>query len=1258
MTKKIDAFELERLIADDSVPDEVIAEYLKPASVRMLPFQPSIAVNEATVEHSDARGFLSLTVATLNARGNRKRLAAYNARIANGWKGLKFLAEGDSWFQYPILLRDVVDNLNTEYAVYSIAAAGDTLENMVRSTGYIEELITLHGFDGFLISAGGNDIAGDPLKSYLRHPPVKGQSADDFVSENFEPFIAQMKERFDGLAKRLTGKFPALHIFCHGYDWPLPLAGGLWLEPALSVRQVPQSVQKAILKLMIDRYYRMLYEVAANFDGRFHVVDCRGAVGESDQWFDELHPMNSGFGRVAGKFRAEINKTYGVKTAQALQHYAKVTWRPHEEPTGPRAQSQTYPVGSVVTIGRHHDREIMLDDARVSRSHAKLTIGTDDISIEDLRSGNGTLLDGKAITQSRWRPGQKIRIGHFQFELEFVSAALDITTMVPLVSQPAASSAIKEPTQPLRRLDVTVAEGSIVQQNAPAWAIGVFQNTNPLAIRGAARAIDDCTDGILSAVLERTTLDARLGQITTLPLTLNRGPARNVFFTGLGAIGTVAPKVLEVCGENLANMLVATKIFELATVPMGANSGLSLKSCVESFLTGVLRGLRQTDVNREFRKLTLCEINTSRHAELTKVVQDFRASGAFAALGFDLGEIASVRTEPDSRQTNQPQTASANSGHIATVLLDVTKTQDSAYEYRLLSAENGPDVQLYRQQIQGDGADLIANALKSVSPPSFDQAFGKILADAYIPAPLQQAIRQTLEDEAAHLIIMHCPSSSVIPWEAMYLESAHPALKYGVTRRYKSADATAKKKLRPKITPGHPLRMLLLQNPTGDLAGAEEEAKTIKALFAEHGSEVTVLVHKDATKEAVLEELGKGDYDVLHHSGHAMFDENHPERSGILLSKNPFVVLSAVDLAELETVPHLIFLNACQSGRVRDTRLETSDLQQTKHRSLAEGFILGGVRNFVGTYWVVGDNSARAFAQSFYKDLLDGAPIGLAMRRGRKMLSDDGPNEWANYLQFGDPGSVLRKSANSGAQPSLPRGLLETVSSTQPDPLAGEVPPPLTAMLEGRRGNSELPISRSQAVKVARWMRSNFNDALLAAVAGTPFAVEHLFGLVCQETAYFWVDLIDKLPAQKIIERCVLDASGDFPGTDRGAFPHNSAAFRARYGDDFTTLLIDEANQTRALRSFKPQTWVYKGYGLFQYDLQFVTTDEKFFRERQWYSFDQCLIKAMSELTKAYQRTGDIRQAIRAYNGSGTKAERYASNVTQFCAWCSDGTIA
>ena len=1045
MPKKIDAAELERLIADDNVPDEEIAAYLKPAAVRTLPFEPALAVNEATVEASSTRGIVSLTVATLNARGNRKRLAAYTARIDGGWKGLKLLAEGDSWFQYPILLRDVIDNLSDDYAIYSIAQAGDTLENMVRATGHIEELIETHRMDGLLFSAGGNDIAGDPLKSYLRLPPVKGQSATDFISEAYEPFIAEMKSRFEGLAKRLIGRFPDLHIFCHGYDWPFPHTPGLWLSPVFEARQVPATVQVPILKLMIDRYYSMLKELAPQFGDRFHVVDCRGIVGKADQWFDELHPVNAGFKRVASQFRAEINKTYGIAT-RGLESQARITWRPQDEAEGPRVQTRTYSAGAIVTIGRNSDREIMLEDQRVSRNHARLTVGPVDVGIEDLDSSNGTLLDGKPVTRARWLPGQIVRIGHFQLDLEYVAAQRKAAaTPVVAVTQPprsdpggtnapkfmtpdiaipplasgfvAGAGAVPfGPPQPLQRLEITITENSISRQKASAWAIGVFQNTNPLAVRGAARAIDDTTDGLLSAVLERNNIDARVGKITSLPITEGRGAARNLFLTGLGAIAAAAPKVLEIGGENLARMLIDTRIFELATVPIGSNSGLSLKSCVEGFLTGLLRGIRQTDENQAFRALTICEIKKTHFTELTKVVQQLQSSGALAALGFDANITIRDQSGTDSRQLAQLEDRPPASQHVPTVLLDVSKTAADTFEYRFLRADNGPTVQLYSQKIEGDGATRISNVLKSSNPPNFDTSFGKTLADAYIPQDLQSAVNRAIEEEAAHLIVMHCAASSVVPWEAILLEGGHPALTHGITRRIKS-EVPEKTKPRPRITRERALRMLLLQNPTGDLSGAEKEATAIKSLFTEHGADVKILVHKDASKEAVLAELRTGTYDVLHHCGHALFEENVPERSGILLSKDPFVVLSAVDLTDIATVPHLIFLNACQSGRVRDARPETAAPPVTKHTSLAEGFILGGVRNFVGTYWVVGDDPAQTFALTFYKHLLNGVPIGHAMRHGRKVLADVGPGEWANYLQFGDASSVLSKPAGS-ATPS------------------------------------------------------------------------------------------------------------------------------------------------------------------------------------------------------------------------------------------------
>jgi hypothetical protein len=226
-----------------------------------------------------------------------------------------------------------------------------------------------------------------------------------------------------------------------------------------------------------------------------------------------------------------------------------------------------------------------------------------------------------------------------------------------------------------------------------------------------------------------------------------------------------------------------------------------------------------------------------------------------------------------------------------------------------------------------------------------------------------------------------------------------------------------------------------------------------------------------------------------------------------------------------------------------------------------------------------------------------------------------------------------------------------------PDPLAGEGPPaPRGIVLDYGidRASTELPISRAQAHKVAKWLKTNYGTKLEAASSGTLFSVDLLCGIVCQETAYFWVGFINTLPAQTIVERCVLDASGDVPGTSRSAFPVNTTAFRNKFGEQFTNLLIEEANKTRALRNYTPRGWVYKGYGIFQYDLQYVLTDRAFFEGKQWYSFDVCLGKAIHELKEKYRITGDLWRAVRAYNGSGASATKYANNVMIFRDWCGE----
>src|SRR5262245_290094 len=277
MAERIHYSDLEHLLADDNTPDEVLAEYIKPAPLRALPLAPVMTIDDSKVEVSPNRGIIGLSVKSLNERANRRRLAAYQAKIDGGWKGLKLLAEGDSWFLYPILLRDILDNLSEHYAVYSMAAAGDTLENMVRGLAHFEELIEKHKFEAFLLSAGGNDIAGDMLRTYLTTLPPPVKPAQSYLSGNFETFLGATQERLDGLFSRLIARFPDLKIFCHGYDWPFPRTGGLWLTPALLAQQIPDAVQHPILKIMIDRYYGMLDKLAEKYRGRVMVVDCRGA---------------------------------------------------------------------------------------------------------------------------------------------------------------------------------------------------------------------------------------------------------------------------------------------------------------------------------------------------------------------------------------------------------------------------------------------------------------------------------------------------------------------------------------------------------------------------------------------------------------------------------------------------------------------------------------------------------------------------------------------------------------------------------------------------------------------------------------------------------------------------------------------------------------------------------------------------------------------------------------------------------------------
>jgi pSer/pThr/pTyr-binding forkhead associated (FHA) protein len=92
-----------------------------------------------------------------------------------------------------------------------------------------------------------------------------------------------------------------------------------------------------------------------------------------------------------------------------------------------QADRVRYPLARpVVMLGRALDNDVVLEDTRVSRYHAELRTRTGRFHLRDLRSTNGTFLNGRPVVEAPLRAGDIISLGGlelmFQAEPEAGSA--------------------------------------------------------------------------------------------------------------------------------------------------------------------------------------------------------------------------------------------------------------------------------------------------------------------------------------------------------------------------------------------------------------------------------------------------------------------------------------------------------------------------------------------------------------------------------------------------------------------------------------------------------------------------------------------------------------------------------------------------------------------------------------------------------------------------------------------------------------------
>lgn len=77
-----------------------------------------------------------------------------------------------------------------------------------------------------------------------------------------------------------------------------------------------------------------------------------------------------------------------------------------------------YPIGARLTIGRHPENDLQLDDLQVSRMHARIEQTARGIILKDMSSGNGTYIGDQRILEYKLAPGDLIRIGTMEFRYD------------------------------------------------------------------------------------------------------------------------------------------------------------------------------------------------------------------------------------------------------------------------------------------------------------------------------------------------------------------------------------------------------------------------------------------------------------------------------------------------------------------------------------------------------------------------------------------------------------------------------------------------------------------------------------------------------------------------------------------------------------------------------------------------------------------------------------------------------------------------
>lgn len=530
------------------------------------------------------------------------------------------------------------------------------------------------------------------------------------------------------------------------------------------------------------------------------------------------------------------------------------------------------------------------------------------------------------------------------------------------------------------------------------------------------------------------------GTATVVLRTQGKRGLSGAVVTGLGRYdeSALSPSDLTecVCAGALRYLLQVIDVLgkqerevRLASLLIGYNSSanLSVEASVEALVRGVmeanLRFYQSTRLNIRIARLDIVEVYVDTAITAVYALRSLATRLAAHAAHHNTSLVVDSELVPgegmrqrlfDSRQSSywprlmvtaadrHGQSAAGHSG-IADRLRYLFVSQRARAETVVQQRQPGLVEALVRQQID---------------KPEWKPDFARTLFQLMIPHDFKGPARQL-----GRLVLVLDALTANLPWELMLADDpgrrtgGEPrddvlplALQAAVVRQLSSS--TYRTQVRASLA----REALVIGNPSlkgfdqafphtwvSPLPAAETEARAVATVLAGAGYVVEALVGDAQSAQLVLGALYRQPWRIVHIAAHGIFDERHADgrkRSGVVLSDG--LLVTAAEIAAMEIVPELVFLNCCHLAQV-DTGRDANKLAASIARELIEI----GVRCVVVAGWAVSDQSAMFFGQSFYQHLFERRlAFGDAVFEARKATWNDNRANltWGAFQAYGDPG--------------------------------------------------------------------------------------------------------------------------------------------------------------------------------------------------------------------------------------------------------------